>query len=76
MASDGAVRERKEKGGRVMKKGEIAGIKEEDSNLHSEKVNLGRAAVVHHFSGCDSRESWSQTYKLQQFEQRESEDLR
>jgi hypothetical protein len=45
-----SMKGKKEKGGRVMKK-------ERDSRPHlRSRVNLGRAAAVHCFSGCDSGE--------------------
>jgi hypothetical protein len=63
---------KKGKCGRMVKKGERqwGWGRKTPASIQGLKVNLGRAAAV------VIAESWSQTYKLQQFEQREVQDLR
>jgi hypothetical protein len=46
------------KSGRVEKKGERqqGSGRKTPASIQGQRVNLGKAAAVHHFLGCDSRE--------------------
>jgi hypothetical protein len=75
MVSGGAVKERKgwESSGKRRETGELG--RKTPASIQGPRVSLGRAAAVTAFQVV-TVESWSQTYKLQQFEQKEGWDLR
>jgi hypothetical protein len=66
---------KKGKGGRRVKKDRGGWGRKTPASIQGLRVNLGRAAVVTTFQVV-IMESWSQTYKLQQFEQREGQNLK
>jgi hypothetical protein len=65
-------RDIKGKGGKAVKKGETVETvgRKTPASIQGQRVNLGKTAFQ------VTAESWHQTYKLQEFEQREGWDLR